>query len=435
MNQSFLSMNEENSVQVSRSANAISEWSIELLTNAGIPEGAVKYVNLLLMIVVLLVLVILVQFITRYTLRSILKRSAKITNIDFLNHLYKRKFAYYVAMIIPFSLVKWAIPVVFNDFPATMVTINKLLNIFLIFYVIWVIVAILNAFTDVLRKKPSMADKPLDSYVQVVRIVLYSIGFIIFISILTGQKPLVILGGLGAASAILMLVFKDTILGLVASMQVSANDMVRIGDWITMPKYGADGDVIQITLTTVKIRNFDKTITTIPPYSLISDSFQNWRGMVETGARRVKRSVFVKQSTIHFLSKEELDRLKNIQVIADHISVRGAEIDNYNQKIGADKSIALNGRNLTNMGLFRQYVKNYLSRHPDVRQDMLLIVRQLHPTSKGLPLELYFFTATTNWLKYEDITSDIFDHVTAAAAYFDLELFEDISNPVVSAGS
>jgi len=290
-----------------------------------------------------------------------------------------------------------------------------------------------NAFTDTLRSRPSMADKPLDSYVQVVKIILYAIGFIILFSILTGKDPVVILGGLGAASAILMLIFKDTILGFVASMQVSTNDMVRIGDWITMPKYGADGDVIQITLTTVKIRNFDKTITTIPPYSLVSDSFQNWRGMVETGGRRVKRSIYVKQSTIRFFSDEEVKEMQKIQAIAEYITTRSREIAAYNQHTGADKSLALNGRNLTNMGLFREYVKNYLSHHPDVHKEMLLLVRQLQPTSKGLPLELYFFTATTMWARYEDITSDVFDHVTAAAKFFDLELFEDISNPVKSA--
>ncbi len=427
-------MNEEKIEQISRSTNAISEWSIQLLTNAGIPENWVKYINLLLLLVVLVLLVFMVQYLTRRILHSILNRAAGITGIELLRHLSLRRFPHFLAMIIPFSLVKGSIPIIFDLFPRTMLMIDKLVDIFLIFYVIWLIASLVNAFTDTLRSRPSMADKPLDSYVQVVKIILYSIGFIILFSILTGQKPGVILGGLGAASAILMLVFKDTILGLVASMQVSANDMVRIGDWITMPKYGADGDVIQITLTTVKIRNFDKTITTIPPYSLVSDSFQNWRGMVETGGRRVKRSVCVKQSTIRFLSDVELEELKKIQLLSDYIVTRSREISEYNQSTGADKSLAMNGRNLTNMGLYRQYVKNYLSHHPDVHREMLLIVRQLQPTSKGLPLELYFFTATTNWLRYEDITSDVFDHVTAAASFFDLELHEDITNSPVASG-
>lgn len=429
-----ITMDEEKIEQISRSTNAISEWSIRLLTNIGIPENWVKYINLLLLLSVLVVLVFMVQYLTRRILHALLNRVSRITGIEFLRHLSERRFPHYLAMIIPFSLVKGSIPIIFDLFPRTMVMVDKLVDIFLIFYVIWLISSIVNAFSDTLRSRPSMADKPLDSYVQVVKIILYAIGFIILFSILTGQKPGVILGGLGAASAILMLIFKDTILGFVASMQVSANDMVRIGDWITMPKYGADGDVIQITLTTVKIRNFDKTITTIPPYSLVSDSFQNWRGMVEAGGRRVKRSIYVKQSSIRFLSDEEVTKLMKVQAVNQYISTKSREIEAYNKSVGADKSLPLNGRNLTNMGLFREYIKNYLSHHPNVHKELMLMVRQLQPTSKGLPLELYFFTATTEWEIYEDITSDVFDHVTAAAAFFDLELFEDISNPVLSAG-
>ena len=427
-------MNEEKIEQISRSTNAISEWSIQLLTNAGISENWVKYINLLLLLSVLVVLVFMVQYLTRRILHSVLKRVSTMTGIEFLRHLSERRFPHYLAMIIPFSLVKGSIPIIFDLFPRTMVMLDKLVDIFLIFYVIWLLSSIVNAFADTLRSRPSMADKPLESYVQVVKIILYAIGFIILFSILTGQKPGVILGGLGAASAILMLIFKDTILGFVASMQVTANDMVRIGDWITMPRYGADGDVIQITLTTVKIRNFDKTITTIPPYSLVSDSFQNWRGMVDAGGRRVKRSIFVKQSSIRFLSDEEVKELQKVQAVTRYITTRSQEIDTYNQSVSADKSLALNGRNLTNMGLFREYIKNWLSQHPDVHKELMLMVRQLQPTSKGLPLELYFFTATTEWERYEDITSDVFDHVTAAATFFELELFEDISNPVVSGG-
>ncbi len=428
-------MNEEKIEQITRSTNAISEWSIQLLTNLGIPDNWVKYINLLLLLLVLVLLVFIVQYLTRRVFQTILKRIAKVTGIVFLRNLSERRFPHYLAMIIPFSLVKGSIPIIFDFFPKTMIFADKLVDIFLIFYVIWLLISVVNAFSDTIRVNPNLVDKPIDSYTQVVKIILYAIGFIILFSILTGQKPGVILGGLGAASAILMLIFKDTILGFVASMQVSANDMVRIGDWITMPRYGADGDVIQISLTTVKIRNFDKTITTIPPYSLVSDSFQNWRGMVDAGGRRVKRSVYVKQSSIRFTSNDELKELEKIQFVSDYIHTRSREIDEYNQTSGADKSLPLNGRNLTNMGLYRQYIKNYLSNHPDVHKDMLLLVRQQQPTSKGLPLELYFFTATTDWLRYEDISSDIFDHVTAAAKYFDLELYEDISNPVVTSVS
>ncbi|NLI99727.1 MAG: mechanosensitive ion channel, partial [Bacteroidales bacterium] len=359
-------------------------------------------------------------------------RTSRFSGTTFLKHLSERRFAHFLAMIIPFSLVKGSIPIIYVNHPKLMVFLDKLADIFLIFYVIWLVMAIINAFTDTLRQKPSLKDKPLDSYSQVVKIVLYFIGFIVLFSILTGQNPGAIIAGLGAASAILMLIFKDSILGFVASLQVSANDMVRIGDWITMPKYGADGDVVQITLTTVKVKNFDKTITTIPPYSLVSDSFQNWRGMQDTGGRRLKRSVFVKQSTIRFLRDEELERLSKISLISDYIRERSEDINTYNLETKADKSLSINGRNLTNMGLYRRYIKNYLSSRPDIHKELLLIVRQLQPTSKGLPLELYFFTATTVWVQYEEIVSDVFDHVTAAAHYFDLELYEDISNPLTA---
>jgi miniconductance mechanosensitive channel len=258
--------------------------------------------------------------------------------------------------------------------------------------------------------------------------VFYIFGFVILFSILTGQETGVVLAGLGAGSAITMLIFKDSILGFVASLQVSANDMVRIGDWITMPKYGADGDVIQITLTTVKVRNFDKTITTLPPYALVSDSFQNWRGMQEIGGRRLKRSVHIKQGTIRFVRPEEIENLQKINYITEHVQKRSAEIDKYNKEHSVDKSLLINGRNLTNIGLYRQYIYNYLKNHPNVHKEMLLIVRQLQPNEKGMPLELYFFTATIVWVEYEAIVSDIFDHITAAATYFDLELFEDLSN-------
>ena len=425
-------MNEENIQQISRSTNAISDWSLQLLQSLGIVDAWAKYINLVILLIVLTALVFIVQYLTRTILKHILAHFGKMSRAEFLKNLAKRRFPHYLAMVIPYSLVKGSIPIIFDQFPKTMLFINKLVDIFLIFYVIWLLMSVLNAFFDTLSKKPRMRDKPLESYAQVVKIVLYCIGFIVLFSILTGQNPGHILTGLGALSAVLMLVFKDPILGFVASIQVSVNDMVRIGDWITMPKYDADGDVFEISLTTVKIRNFDKTITTIPPYSLVSESFQNWRGMVDTGGRRLKRSVFVKQSAIRFMEDEELKELEQIGLIADYIRLRSEEINEYNRGKGVDKSLSINGRNLTNMGLYRQYIKNYLKNHPGVHKELLLIVRQLQPTSKGLPLELYFFTSTTVWVQYEDIVSDIFDHVTAAAKYFDLELYEDISNPIIS---
>lgn len=423
-------MNEERIEQVAQSTHVISQWSTEFLKSIGFAEKWINYINVIFLSLLLIVAVIILQYLTRFILQKIFRHIEKLPRMSFFGRLRESKFPYYFAMIVPFTLVKGAIPIIFEPFPKAEIIVQKAADIYLVFYVIWVIASVINAFAATLRAKEGMQEKPIDSYMQVLKIILYFIGTIIIISILTGKDPKVFIAGLGAASAVLMLVFKDTILGFVASIQVSANDMVRIGDWITMPKHDADGDVIQITLTTVKVRNFDNTITTIPPYSLVADSFQNWRGMQETGARRVKRSVFIKQSSVRFVADEELMDFKKNQLIADYILERNKEIKEYNEAAKADKSLLVNGRNFTNMGLFRKYIHFYLQQHPRIRKDMTLMVRQLQPSSKGLPLELYFFTDTTVWAEYEEIVSDVFDHVTAAANYLGIELFEDISNPI-----
>lgn len=425
-------MNEENIQQITESTNAISQWSKSFLSNLGAPDGWINLLNMAFLLAIVVVLVIALQHITQFIVKGVFKKMAKLPKMSFLKNLINRRFPHFVSMIVPFSLVKGTMPIIFDSYPAWMKLANTAADIYLIFYIIWLVMSVLNAFGDTLKSRDGFKDKPVESYIQVVKIFFYFIGFVIVISILTGKNPMYFITGLGAASAVLMLIFKDTILGFVASIQISANDMVRIGDWITVPKYDADGDVIQITLTTVKIRNFDKTITTIPPYLLVSESFQNWRGMVDTGGRRLKRAVYIKQSSIRFLTETEVKELEKIQNVTQYIQSRRAEIDDFNQSTGADKSLIVNGRNLTNMGLFRKYVENYLRNHPGVSDQMLLLVRQLQPTSKGLPLELYFFTSTTAWTEYENIVSDVFDHVASAVKYFDLELFEDISNPVLA---
>ncbi len=426
-------MNEQEKIeQITQSTNAIRNWSIKFLSDMGINDQFIKYINLIFLIAVVIVLVYILQVVTRKILVAFLKRTIKVKKISILEHLLERNLPRLIAMIVPFSLIKGSIPTIFFDFPKTAQFFDKLANAYLVFYVLWIITSVLSAFEDTLSERESLKDKPLKSYFQVIKIFLYAIGGIILISILMSQNPSVLIGGLGAASAILMLVFKDTIMGFVSSIQLSANDMVRIGDWISMPRFNADGDVFEISLTTVKIRNFDKTISYVPPYSLISESFQNWRGMQETGGRRIKRSIHIKQSSIRFIENdEELNKFKRIESVANYIDKRSAEINKYNKEIGADKSIPVNGRNLTNMGLFRTYVLEYLRSHDSIRQDMMIMVRQLDPTSKGVPLELYMFANTTVWAIYEGIVSDVFDHLLASTKYFDLEIFEDVSNPIV----
>ena len=423
-------MNEEKIEQIKHSTGIISEWSQALLTELGVTDKWLNLINMLFLLTIVFFLVFVVYHIIRQLLRVIFDRMSAMPRMTFLKHLRDRRFPHYLSMIIPFSLVKGTIPIIFESYPQVMRFADKLAEIYLVFYMIWIAMSVVKAFGDSLRTRPELKDKPIESYTQVVSIIFYFIGFIVLFSILSGKNPMYFITGLGAASAILLLVFKDTIMGFVASIQVSANDMVRLGDWITMPKYDADGDVIQITLTTVKIRNFDRTITTIPPYSLVSDSFQNWRGMRDAGGRRLKRSVFIKQSTIRFIEENEVPELSKIQLLSTYLQNKRTEIDSYNSKTGADKSLAINGRNLTNMGLYRRYIDNYLRSHSGVHQDLTLMVRQLQPTAQGLPLELYFFTATTVWTEYEGIVADVFDHITAAAKFFGIELFEDISNPV-----
>ena len=269
-------MNEQEKIeQITQQTNLVRNWSMEFLSNLGISDQFIKYINLIFLIALVVVLVYLLQVITRKLLILILERTSKVKRLSFLQYALNRKLPHYIAMIVPFSLIKGSIPTIFFDFPKTMAFANKLADAYLVFYVLWLVTAVLNAFSDMLSEKDSLKDKPLKSYFQVVKIFLYAVGILILLSILISKDPAILLGGIGAASAILMLVFKDTIMGFVASIQLSANDMVRIGDWITMSKFNADGDVIEINLTTVKIRNFDKTISYVPPYSLISESFQN----------------------------------------------------------------------------------------------------------------------------------------------------------------
>jgi len=286
------------------------------------------------------------------------------------------------------------------------------------------IVKSLTYANEVYERLPQSRNRPIKGFVQVVKILVLCGAAIILISILINESPLLLLSGLGAITAVLLLVFKDTILSLVASVQLSTNDMLRVGDWIEMPGMNADGDVIDISLHTVKVQNFDKTITTIPTYALISDSFKNWRGMTSSGGRRIKRALILKQESVKFLTPDSLERLKKIELISEYITNRGNDIDAYNQKNEVDKSVLINGRNLTNLGVFRKYIDSYINVHSGINKDMTIMVRQLAPTSQGLPIEVYAFSSDKRWVNYEYIMADIFDHLLAAIPYFDLEGFE-----------
>ncbi len=410
-----------------RSSNFISRYSYDQLVQWGVSEQWASYVNLFVLLALTVFMVYLLQFIVFKTIRYFLFRLTKSNKRAFLKQLMQHRFSHFLAMIAPVTLIYTAIPIVFDDFKFFINPLNTLLGIYAVLMVIWIVSAVINAVGDILRTQSSFRQRPIESYLQVVRIILYLFGAIVVFSQLTGKSPVAFFGVLGAASAVLLLMFKDTIMGFVASIQVTTNDMVRIGDWIEMPTYGADGDVLEITLTTVKVQNWDKTITTIPTHALISSYFVNWRGMQEFGGRRIKRSIIIKQSTIRYLADEELDRFRKIEGIRDYIKERKDEIDAHNLKLNIDRSLPINGRNLTNAGLFRKYAQWYIENHPGVHKDKTVMLRQLAPTPHGLPFEVYLFTKTVAWVQYEAIMADIFDHLIAAVPFFDLEIHEDFA--------
>jgi miniconductance mechanosensitive channel len=294
----------------------------------------------------------------------------------------------------------------------------------IIFVSIIILNRIFNAIRDIMLANEHFRDKPIQSYTQVLKIVFSGVLIITMFSVITGKSPVFFLTSLGAISAILLLIFKDTILGFVGSIQLSANNMIRIGDWITMDRFGADGDVEEINLATVKVRNFDRTITTIPTYSFISDSFKNWRGMQESDGRRIKRAIKIQIDSVKFASPEMLERLKKIHLVSEFVTMRQKEIDDYNTKNGFVGEKAINGRKQTNLGLFRKYIHYYLDHRLEINSEMPLMIRQLEPTELGVPLEVYCFTVSKEWELYEGVVADIFDHLFSVIEIFELRPFE-----------
>jgi miniconductance mechanosensitive channel len=280
----------------------------------------------------------------------------------------------------------------------------------------------LSATNDIYQDYKISKTRPIKGYLQVVKIIVYVLGGVVVLATLMQKNPLVFLGGIGAMTAIIILVFRDTILSLVASVQIASNDMIRVGDWVEMPKFNADGDVIDIALHTVKIQNFDNTITRVPTSKFIDEPFKNWRAMSESGARRIKRSIFIDKSAIRFLTDDEVERFRRFTLLSDYIEKKQNELKAFNESVGAEEKV--NWRRLTNIGTLRAYIVNYLRNHPKIHQNRTLLVRQLAPTPNGLPIELYVFSKDTAWVAYEGIQSDIFDHIIALLPEFDLRLFQ-----------
>lgn len=400
-------------------------WFHNKLVEWGMSDEMAGYVNTLGLLTVTILIAYIAGRITRKVLISLFSRFTAKTATkfdDFLleNHAFKN-----VAGLVPYSIITIAAPVVFSDIPQYMNTVQTILELYFIVLIVKIVRSILYAVRDYLQTTEAFHDKPVQSYIQVVLIFMYLVAFLVGFSIITGKSVIAFLTALGAASAVLILVFKDTILGFVASIQVASNDIVRIGDWIEMPKYGADGDVVEINLATVKVQNWDKTITTIPTYALISDSFKNWRGMQNSGGRRIKRAIFIKISSIRHVSEEDMERLMKVQLIEKELKEREQEIKEYNKKKNINRDVLINGRHLTNLGIFRMYAEAYIKNHPDMNQDMTMMVRHLEPTIHGLPVEIYTFASKTEWKIYECIMADVFDHLLASVRYFGLEVFEE----------
>lgn len=399
-------------------------WLYPLLRKLDFGDTFAAYISLTFNILILGALAYLIYVVFRLILVTAMILIARKTKTNFDDLLVSNRTAKYIAHLIPFLFIYKSVPVILENYVYWESIFGKMVGIYIILLSLWIVRSVLKAIRDYLKEQPKFSDKPIDSYIQVIMIVLWIFGIGVIISQIFDIKTSSLLGTLGAISAIVILIFRDTILGFVASVQVSMNDMVRIGDWITFDKFGADGDVIEINLATVKVRNFDNTTTTIPTYSLISDSFRNWRGMLDSKGRRIKRHILIKAKSIRFLNEEDLQRMKSIQLVSNYIDVRQDEINRYNKTYNVDKSLSINGRNMTNFGLFRKYITQYLEQYPGLNKEMILLCRQLQPTAHGIPLEIYAFSKDQRFVQYEYIMSDIFDHIIASISYFDLEIYE-----------
>ncbi len=376
-----------------------------------------------------LCLLALVAFIADFVVRRILTRlilrvvGRAVHDLDVLLRPVVRSFT----RVVPAIIIHQGISSVPHLAPGVVTLIQNVAGAFMIVAVAIGIGAGLDMANAIYARSPRAHRRSIKGYLQVLKIVIYAIATILVIAALIDRSPLLLLSGLGALAAVLMLVFKDTILSLVASVQLNSNDMLRVGDWIEMPQVNADGDVIDIALHTVKVQNWDKTITTIPTWRLISESYRNWRGMQESGGRRIKRALLIDQTSARFLTEDERDRMRRFLLIDDYLADKSAEMADWNAKLVAAGRDPVNMRRSTNIGAFRAYVQNYLENHSGIRQDMTLLVRQLQPTETGLPLEIYAFTATTAWAEYEAIQGDIFDHLLAILPEFGLRLFQSPS--------
>ena len=401
---------------------SIIEWLIRLNLN----EGSAKLITDFSFFAGLLILSALSYVIAKKVLISIIKRLTQKSKTKWDDIFADKGVFNILAYFIPLYVLYTFTPITLSNYPIFVSGAEAIFSALMILVILITINAALNALNEIYNGFTIAKTRPIKGYVQVIKILVFTVGSILILTNLFGIKnPAGIVGGLGAFSAVLLLVFKDPILGFVGGIQLSANNMLAPGDWISMPEYNADGTVIDIALTTVKVQNWDKTISTIPTYSLISESFRNWKGMEDSGGRRIKRHFFIDMKSIRFCSHEMLAKYEKIEYVKQYVEETEKALQEYNNSRSIDDSVLVNGRRQTNIGVFRAYLRGYLHNHPKVHDKMTFLVRQLQPSEKGLPIEVYVFSKEQDWAKYEDLQSDIFDHVLAVVPEFDLRVFQN----------
>ncbi|WP_339253574.1 mechanosensitive ion channel domain-containing protein [Sporosarcina sp. FSL W8-0480] len=399
------------------------------LVEYGVDVAFVDTFALIILVSFIMLLCIIANFVTKKVIIRFITHIIKKHNIKWGNILMERKVFRRLSHFVPAIIIYYFAA----SFPTYKIAIQTLALTYIMIVAFSVVNRLLSVFNDIYQTYEISKTKPIKGYIQVAKIMIIIIGTVLVIANLMGESPFILLSGIGALSAVFMLVFKDSLLGLVAGVQLSATEMVRVGDWIEMPKYGANGDIIDISLNTVAVRNFDQTVTMIPSYALISDSFINWRGMQESGGRRIKRALFIDTSSIQFCTEEMIERYKQIHYLRDYIVNREKEIEEYNRVNKVDRSNIVNGRALTNIGVFRAYINEYIKHHPGIHQEKTLMVRQLAPGEHGLPIEIYAFANSIQWTIYETVQADIFDHLFAVAGEFGLRLFQNPTGSDVKA--
>ncbi|NOX47517.1 MAG: mechanosensitive ion channel [Chlorobi bacterium] len=401
---------------------------IEWLIGLNLSEDAAKLITDFSFFAGLLVLSAFSYIIAKKALVSLIKRLTQKSKTKWDDIFAEKGVFNILAYFIPLYILYTFTPITLSNYPIFVSGAEAIFSALMILVILITINAALNAFNEIYNSFTIAKTRSIKGYVQVIKIVIFTIGAILILTNLFGiDNPAGIVGGLGAFSAVLLLVFKDPILGFVGGIQLSANNMLSPGDWISMPEYNADGTVIDIALTTVKVQNWDKTISTIPTYSLISESFRNWKGMEESGGRRIKRYLFIDMKSIKFCTHEMLVKYERIEYVKQYVEETEKALQEYNKSRNIDDSILVNGRRQTNIGVFRAYLRGYLHNHPKVHDDMTFLIRQLQPSEKGLPIEVYVFSKEQDWAKYEDLQSDIFDHVLAVVPEFDLRVFQNPS--------